>query len=228
MIRILPFVRLCATALSTNRWHRGLRSQTAQSRSIRAERPSRRRHTTEYRETRYRAASALRVGSVILALFAIVVLDAQSQPASEPPLPPSAIADKVIVLKRARKLLLMKDGEVLKAYRVSLGGHPVGPKVRQGDSRTPEGNYVLDSHNAQSQFYRSIHISYPSARDLSRARRLGVRPGGNLFIHGEPNDYHGPDEHLGDWTEGCIAVTNAEMDEIWRAVMNGTPIEIKP
>jgi murein L,D-transpeptidase YafK len=166
--------------------------------------------------------------SVALALFAIAALDAQSQQAGEAPLPPSAMADKVIVLKRERKLLLMKDGAVLKAYSVSLGGHPVGPKVRQGDSRTPEGNYVLDSHNAQSQFHRSIHISYPNARDLSRARRLGVPPGGNLFIHGEPSDYHGPDEHLGDWTEGCIAVTNAQMDEIWRALMNGTPIEIKP
>lgn len=178
--------------------------------------------------TKYRAAPVFRVGLVTLALFAIATLDLQSQSASEPPLPPFATADKVIVLKRERKLLLTKDGEVLKAYAVSLGANPVGPKIRQGDSRTPEGNYVLDGRNAQSQFHRSIHISYPNPHDLLRARRLGVPPGGNLFIHGEPNDYHGTYQHPGDWTEGCIAVTNAEMDEIWRAVIDGTPIEIKP
>jgi murein L,D-transpeptidase YafK len=180
------------------------------------------------RISKYRAARGFRVGSVILELFAIVTLDLQSQSVSDHRLPESVMADKVIVLKRERKLLLMKDGQVLKMYSVSLGGNPVGPKIRQGDSRTPEGNYVLDRHNAQSQFHRSIHISYPNARDVARARRLGVPPGGNLFIHGEPNAYHGTYEHPGDWTEGCVAVTNAEMDEIWRAVIDGTSIEIKP
>jgi murein L,D-transpeptidase YafK len=134
----------------------------------------------------------------------------------------------VVVLKGERKLLLMKGGELLKAYSVSLGGNPIGPKIREGDSRTPEGTYVLDRHNANSQFHRSIHISYPNSIDLARAREMGVPPGGNLFIHGLPNDYHGPTKKLGDWTLGCIAVTNAEMDEIWRAVADGTPIMIKP
>jgi murein L,D-transpeptidase YafK len=175
-----------------------------------------------------RAPFALRISSVIFALSALVPAGLRAQPASDAPLPASVTADNVIVLKGERKLLLMKDGEVLKTYSVSLGGDPVGPKTRQGDSRTPEGRYVLDLRNANSQFHRSIHISYPNSSDLARARKLGVSPGGSLFIHGLPNDYHGPTEKLGDWTHGCIAVNNAEIDEIWRAVADGTPISIKP
>jgi murein L,D-transpeptidase YafK len=87
---------------------------------------------------------------------------------------------------------------------------------------------VLDRHNAHSQYHRSIHISYPNAEDVARARKLGVSTGGDLFIHGLPNGYGGPSQQLGDWTDGCIAVTNAEIDEIWRVVADGTPIEIKP
>jgi len=134
----------------------------------------------------------------------------------------------VVVLKSERKLLLMKGDEVLKAYTVSLGGNPLGPKVMQGDRRTPEGNYVLDRHNPHSQYHKSIHISYPNAEDVARSKKLGFATGGGLFIHGLPNDYKGPDDQLGDWTEGCIAVTNAEIDEIWLMVADGTPIEIKP
>jgi murein L,D-transpeptidase YafK len=163
----------------------------------------------------------------VLALFTLAPFSSQALSANDPPLPPSVMADKVVVLKSYRRLLLMKGDEVLKTYIVSLG-NPVGPKVRQGDNKTPEGNYVLDRHNAKSEFHRSIHISYPNADDLERARKLGVPPGGDLYIHGLPNEFHGHSEALGDWTEGCIAVTNAEMDEIWRAVADGTPIEIKP
>jgi murein L,D-transpeptidase YafK len=163
-----------------------------------------------------------------LTLFALVFVRSQALSANDPPLPSSAMADKVVVLKGYRRLLLMKGDEILKTYIVSLGGNPIGPKIRQGDNKTPEGNYLLDRHNANSQYHRSIHISYPNADDLARARRLGVPPGGELFIHGLPNDFHGDSEALGDWTEGCIALSNAEMDEIWRAVADGTPIEIKP
>ena len=164
----------------------------------------------------------------VLALFASASFSLQALSANDPPLPASQMADKVIVLKSRRTLLLMKGDEVMKRYIVSLGGNPVGPKIRQGDNKTPEGSYVLDRHNANSQYHRSIHISYPNADDLARAKKLGVRPGGELFIHGLPNDFHGHSEALGDRTEGCIAVTNAEIDEIWRAVADGTPIEIKP
>jgi murein L,D-transpeptidase YafK len=163
----------------------------------------------------------------VLALFPLIPFSLHALSANDSPLPVSAMADKVVVLKSDRRLLLMKGDEVLKTYIISLGGNPVGGKIRQGDSRTPEGTYVLDRHNAHSQFHRSIHISYPSAEDVARARKLGVSPGGKVFLHGLPNDFHGP-VGLRDWTEGCIAVSNEAMDEIWRAVADGTPIEIKP
>ncbi|HXC94164.1 MAG TPA: L,D-transpeptidase family protein [Edaphobacter sp.] len=163
----------------------------------------------------------------VVALFAFATSSLQAF-ASDPPLSASVMADKVVVLKSYRKLLLMRGDEVLKTYTVSLGGNPVGPKIRQGDHKTPEGIYILDRHNANSQYHRSIHISYPNEDDLARARKMGVRPGGELFIHGLPNNFHGHSDALGDWTEGCIAVNNAEMDEIWRAVADGTTIEIKP
>lgn len=139
-------------------------------------------------------------------------------------------ADRVVVLKRERTLQLLSQGKVIKSYKVGLGGDPVGPKTRQGDHKTPEGEYVLDSRNAHSQFYRSIHISYPSAKDRAVARQKGVSPGGDVFVHGLPNGYGwvGASHRLKDWTDGCIAVTNEEMNEIWIAVTDGTPIEIRP
>ena len=164
----------------------------------------------------------------VLGPFTLAACSVQALSVNDRTLPASAVADKVVVLKSYRQLLLMRGGEVLKTYIVSLGGDPVGPKIRRGDNKTPEGTYILDRHNASSQYHRSIHISYPHADDLARARKLGVSPGGELFIHGLPNEFHGHSDALGDWTEGCIAVTNAEIDEIWRAVADGTPIEIKP
>ena len=139
-------------------------------------------------------------------------------------------ADRVVVLKNERTLQLLSQGEVIKTYKVALGGDPVGPKARQGDHKTPEGFYVLDSRNAHSQFYKSIHISYPSARDRAAARQKGVSPGGDVFVHGLPNGYGwvGASHRLKDWTDGCVAVTNQEIDEIWLAVADGTPIEIRP
>jgi murein L,D-transpeptidase YafK len=163
----------------------------------------------------------------VLVLLALVSFTWQAFAASGPPLRASAVADKVLVRKRQRKLYLIEGSKVLKRYNVSLGGHPVGPKIREGDRKTPEGKYMLDWHNPESQFYKSIHISYPNPMDLARANKLGVQPGGDLFIHGQPNDFTGPGKQPGDWTDGCIAVSNEEMDEIWRAVPDGTPIEIK-
>ena len=139
-------------------------------------------------------------------------------------------ANKVLVLKSERKLMLLDHERVLKTYRISLGGDPVGPKTRQGDHRTPEGLYVIDRRNARSQFHRALHISYPNAQDRARARRLGVSPGGDIYVHGLPNGqgWIGAAHTLHDWTDGCIAVTNEEIEEIWRAVPDGTPIEIRP
>lgn len=118
----------------------------------------------------------------------------------------------------------------MKNYKVALGTEPIGAKQRQGDHRTPEGRYVLDSRNAHSQFYKSIHISYPNQQDTDRAVAAHVAPGGDIYTHGLPNGYGaiGAAHRLRDWTDGCIAVTDNEMDEIWRLLKNGTPIQIKP
>jgi murein L,D-transpeptidase YafK len=147
-------------------------------------------------------------------------------PAADKPLH----ADRVLVLKKERTLQLLSQGKVIKTYKIALGGDPVGPKTRQGDHKTPEGIYVLNSRNEHSQFYKSIHISYPDAKDRVAAREKGVSPGGDVFVHGLPNGYGwiGASHRFKDWTDGCIAVTNAEMDELWMAVADGTPIEIRP
>jgi len=139
-------------------------------------------------------------------------------------------ADHVVVLKKERTLELLSRGKVVKTYKVALGGDPVGPKTRQGDHKTPEGVYILDFRNGHSQFYKSIHVSYPNAHDLALARQKGVSPGGDVFMHGLPNGYGaiGAAHRLRDWTDGCIAVTNEEIDEIWKTVPDGTQIEIRP
>lgn len=139
-------------------------------------------------------------------------------------------ADRVIVHKKEHTMELMHAGSVIKTYKVALGRNPVGPKQREGDFRTPEGTYIIDSRNAKSSCHRSLHISYPNAADRERARKLGVSPGGNVSIHGIVNGYGylGAAHRQHDWTYGCIAVTDEEIEEIWRLVDNGTPIEIRP
>lgn len=144
------------------------------------------------------------------------------------PLPTAATADRVLVDKGARSLVLLQGDRVLKRYRVSFGGDPVGHKEREGDERTPEGRYSIGRRNARSAFHRALHISYPDSADAARAR--GVPPGGDIMIHGAPNGlgWIGRLHRLANWTDGCIALTNREMDELWRAVPDGTPIEIRP
>jgi murein L,D-transpeptidase YafK len=138
-------------------------------------------------------------------------------------------ADRVYVSKGKRLLMLMKGDEVLKQYHIALGGEPKGHKTRLGDSRTPEGDYFLDRRNPKSKFHLSMHISYPNENDILAARELGVEPGGNIMIHGLPEGkaWVGSLHTLLNWTDGCIAVTNEEMDEIWRYVPDGTPIRIE-
>jgi murein L,D-transpeptidase YafK len=133
-------------------------------------------------------------------------------------------ADRVLVDKSDRLLYLMHGGEVWRTYPIGLGFAPEGPKQREGDGRTPEGNYLLDWRNPRSSYYLSIHISYPDPYDEARAQARGVLPGGGIFIHGE----HDPNRPNRDWTLGCIAVTNRAMQEIWLAVPDGTPITIQP
>jgi murein L,D-transpeptidase YafK len=136
----------------------------------------------------------------------------------------------IVVYKQQRKLVLLSGGKELRSYKIALGCQPIGPKIRQGDHRTPEGSYVLDSRNPNSQFYKAFHISYPDSKDIAAARKAGVNPGGDIMLHGLPNHYAwvGKAHVLHDWTDGCIAVTNEEMDEIWKLVRVRTPIEIKP
>ncbi|MFI5110178.1 MAG: murein L,D-transpeptidase family protein [Terriglobales bacterium] len=138
--------------------------------------------------------------------------------------------DRVVVYKHERRLVLLSQGKEMHSYKVALGSEPVGPKTRQGDHRTPEGVYTLDSRNPNSHFYQAFHISYPNSKDIATAKKLGVSPGGDIMLHGLPKEYAwvGKAHVLHDWTNGCIAVTNEEMDEIWKLVRVGTPIEIQP
>ncbi|HKW97205.1 MAG TPA: L,D-transpeptidase family protein [Bryobacteraceae bacterium] len=143
---------------------------------------------------------------------------------------PDERADRILIVKSARTMALMHGGRILKIYEVALGGNPVGPKMKQGDKKTPEGDYVIDAKNARSRFHRALHISYPNPRDRDRARKLGVDPGGGVEIHGLESKYSwiGFLHRSVDWTVGCIAVTNSEIDEIWSLVSVGTPVEIQP
>lgn len=131
--------------------------------------------------------------------------------------------DRIVVNKERREMLLRGES-VLRSYRVSLGRQPLGHKEREGDGRTPEGRYVIDRRNPKSGYHLSLRISYPNPADRARARELGVEPGGDVMIHGLKDGVRRED----DWTQGCIAVTDEEMDEIWGLVREGTPIVINP
>ena len=140
------------------------------------------------------------------------------------------LVDKVLVVKSERQLHLLSRGETLKSYRASLGKQPNGPKQQQGDMRTPEGFYWIDWRKTSDKFNLSMHISYPNARDLAHAQAKGVPAGDMIMLHGTPVDEEYPEWffHTLDWTEGCIALRNDDMQEIWRLVGNGTLIEIRP
>jgi murein L,D-transpeptidase YafK len=138
--------------------------------------------------------------------------------------------DRVVVNKGRRELLLLSGGSVLRSYRMALGFDPAGHKTREGDGKTPEGHYTIERRNPASAYHLSLRISYPNETDRQRAAELGVDPGGDIMIHGLPNGVdaaeRGHPER--DWTRGCIAVTNAEIEEIWNLVEDGTPVEIHP
>ena len=162
-------------------------------------------------------------GSVLLSTPASANI-AQSSSAQLP------TATEVVVHKAKRRLELWHGKRLLRSYRVSLGLNPYGHKEQEGDFRTPEGRYILDTRNPRSEFFLSIRVSYPNARDVARARSAGVPPGGQIMIHGLPNDPRWPPEHYAreDWTDGCIALNNADMMEVWMLVADGTPIYIRP
>jgi len=139
-------------------------------------------------------------------------------------------ADRILIEKGARRLTLISQGEALKTYKIALGGNPVGPKERQGDNKTPEGTYFIEGRNRDSKFHLSLRISYPNEKDRARAKELGVPPGGDIMIHGIRNDMSWVGEaHAGiDWTKGCVAVTDEEIEEIARVTPDGTVVEIRP
>lgn len=145
-------------------------------------------------------------------------------------LPEGTRADRVIVRKSARVLELYRGTELLRTYRIALGRNPLGHKQREGDGRTPEGEYVLDYRNPGSAYHKALHVSYPSPADTAAAQSRGVKPGGFIMVHGLRNGmgFAGRLHRLFDWTDGCIAVTDREIEEIWRAVPDGTPIVIEP
>jgi len=140
------------------------------------------------------------------------------------------MADHVVVRKAERRLELLRDGEVFNSFPIALGGAPEGHKQREGDQRTPEGTYRLDLRNPNSDFFLAMRVSYPNAEDIRRARARGVDPGNNIMIHGLPNELRYPSRHYlyEDWTDGCIAVSNSAMIDIWLSVPDDTPITILP
>jgi len=164
--------------------------------------------------------------SLVIAAAVAGYVWANTRPA---PLPADAKADLLVVEKGQRKLLAYSHGVLLRSYSVSLV-RETGPKLRQGDRRTPEGQYMVDSHNPNSSFHRALHVSYPSKADVARARSAGYDPGGEIMVHGLHNGlgWIGRAHRLIDWTTGCVAVTDPEIEELYRIVPDGTRIELRP
>ncbi|MBS1200416.1 MAG: hypothetical protein H6R27_1094 [Proteobacteria bacterium] len=171
---------------------------------------------------------SLRVPLLALLLASVVVsarADLFTSPAQS-----FETADRIVLRKGERRLSVYRNGQEIRTYKVSLGLSPVGDKEREGDYRTPEGSYLLTRRNPDSDFFLSIQVSYPDAQDVATARRNGVPPGGAIMIHGLPNIMrHARDRYLStDWTDGCIALSNEDMLEIWLLTRPDTPIEITP
>jgi murein L,D-transpeptidase YafK len=168
----------------------------------------------------------------VLLLALLAVLAAAPARADVFNSPPAGFqtADRVVLHKGERQLTLYRDGRELANYRVSLGLRPTGHKEQEGDFRTPEGSYYLTRRNPESEFFLSIQVSYPDADDIAAARKSGVSPGGLIMIHGLPNIMKYPRERYlsTDWTDGCIALSNEDMLEVWLLTQPDTPIEIMP
>ncbi len=160
-------------------------------------------------------------------LFSALLLWAAA-PLTQTPVPVKA--DSILILKKDHVMELLAGGKVIHTYKVALGRGGLAAKEKEGDGRTPEGHYIIDEKNAVSHYHKALHISYPNADDRERASEMGVLPGGAIMIHGLPNgmQWMGASHRLYDWTLGCIAVTDPEIDEIWNMVPIGTPVEVRP
>jgi len=184
-------------------------------------------HSTHHRRVPAAAITVARAAFLVVAAAAGAAVTI-GLPSS--PLPPETTVDRVVVEKSARRLTVFRDGVALESYAVALGQEPVGPKQFEGDGKTPEGTYTIDWRKEDSSYHRALHVSYPNPEDVAAAEAAGRSPGGLIMIHGLPNGFGflGPLHRAFDWTDGCIAVTNAEIEELWRVVPDGTPIEIRP
>jgi len=171
----------------------------------------------------------MRIHGAIVSIL-LLALFASGGPRADTLSPHYEQADSLLIVKSERKLYLLKEGEVLRDFDIALGLMPEGPKQREGDFRTPEGLYYLDARNSNSDYFLALQISYPNRQDVARARSQGVEPGGQIMIHGQPNEpkYSESRYENWDWTDGCIAVSNSDMVDIWLMTEEGTPIEIRP
>lgn len=169
--------------------------------------------------------NAVFVRTALATALSFATVSASSAPAVWPPpmAPAAEQIDAIRVDKSERRMELLRKGKVMRTYRILLGDDPVGHKRQQGDERTPEGRYTITFRNGASRYHLSLRVSYPNAADAAWAKAHGVEPGGDIMIHGGT-----PPGYARDWTDGCIAVTNAEIEEIWRLVPVGTPITIAP
>jgi murein L,D-transpeptidase YafK len=167
---------------------------------------------------------------LVVLIFAVIAAALWLQPApqtvTQPPL--TGMVDRIIIEKSARRMRLLRNGQTIREYHIALGFTPAGDKLRQGDGRTPEGTFRIDRRNDVSRYHLSLGLDYPQPTDRARAAMGGYDPGGDIMIHGQPNAL--PDSSMvrGDWTAGCIAVSNTEMREIWSVTQVGTVVEIQP
>ena len=165
---------------------------------------------------------------LLLGLVVFIVYDRYTQ---EPPLPPAPLTeqiDLILIEKSARRMTVFRDGQAVRTYKIALGFAPAGDKLQQGDGKTPEGKFTITRRNPNSKYHLSLGIDYPQADDIARAKAAGLDPGGDIFIHGQPNGFGKLATIPTDWTAGCIAVSDAEIEELWRVVQTGTTVEIKP
>ena len=165
--------------------------------------------------------------TIVVILVSIIALTFVAKRIDNP-VPEGVVADKILIEKSKHRLTLLNKNKAIKTYVVSLGKEPIGKKTEEGDGRTPEGIYTIDRKKLKSSYHRALHISYPNAEDTAQAKARGVSPGGDIMIHGLPNGigFIGKLQTKRDWTLGCIAVTNPEIEEIWRLVPDGTTVEI--
>lgn len=162
----------------------------------------------------------------LFGIWAAIWLTPMPVPIPSPPL--TGQIDRIVINKSARQMQLFQNGQPVRTYHIALGFTPIGDKTRQGDGRTPEGRFTITRRNAASAYHLSLGIDYPQPEDLIRAAATGINPGRDIFIHGQPNALPETLMAKGDWTAGCIALTNTEMREVWRVTPTGTPVEIRP